>query len=370
MAEGQYDSAAKRWAGVGPYYAMFPTTFADTVVKKHTQRGDTVLDPFAGRGTAVFSAAVQGRIGIGIELNPVGWVYARTKLSPATQEEVEARIRGLGNMKHAFGLEAVMLPEFFRRCYCVDVRQYLLAARANLDWRRNHVDRTTMALLLVYLHGKAGSALSNQMRQAKAMSPEYAVRWWNEREMTPPVLEPVEFLVRRLKWRYAKGRFVVRGSKMYLDDSVRRLPELGVRVKEGRLGRASMLLTSPPYYGITNYFYDQWLRLWLLGGPPNALRDPGAGAHKAKFEHYENYKILLTKVFESSSELLTRNAVVYVRTDRREETFEPTKAILRLVFPKKRLTVVPRPFKRPTQTRLFGDKSEKVGEVDLILKAV
>ena len=28
----RYDTAASRWEGLGPYYAMFPTAFADGVV--------------------------------------------------------------------------------------------------------------------------------------------------------------------------------------------------------------------------------------------------------------------------------------------------------------------------------------------------
>ena len=31
--------------------------------------------------------------------------------------------------------------------------------------------------------------------------------------------------------------------------------------------KRTLFFTSPPYYGVTNYFYDQWLRFWLLGGP-------------------------------------------------------------------------------------------------------
>jgi DNA modification methylase len=91
-----YQTAARRWEGVGPYYAMFPTDFADRVVAKYTKPGDTVLDPFAGRGTAVFSAAHQGRRGLGIEINPVGWVYAKTKLGPAPRDAVARRLRELG----------------------------------------------------------------------------------------------------------------------------------------------------------------------------------------------------------------------------------------------------------------------------------
>ena len=76
----RYGTAADRWAGMGPYYAMFPSTFANEVVAKYSDIGDTVLDPFAGRGTALFSAVSAGRKAIGIELNPVGWIFSKTKL--------------------------------------------------------------------------------------------------------------------------------------------------------------------------------------------------------------------------------------------------------------------------------------------------
>jgi DNA modification methylase len=42
---GKYETPESRWAGVGPYYAMFPVEFADRIVLKHTSPGATVLDP-------------------------------------------------------------------------------------------------------------------------------------------------------------------------------------------------------------------------------------------------------------------------------------------------------------------------------------
>src|SRR3712207_6053363 len=91
-----YGRAIDRWAGVGPYYAMFPVPFADEVVQRYTAPGDAVLDPFAGRGTAVFSAAAHGRHGVGVELNPVGWIYGRAKLRSAPKEDVVRRLAELG----------------------------------------------------------------------------------------------------------------------------------------------------------------------------------------------------------------------------------------------------------------------------------
>jgi len=205
---------------------MFPTTFADWVIRSYSAEGDVVLDPFAGRGTSIFSAATQRRIAVGIEINPVGFLYARTKLQPAEIEAVEQRVKVIGQeaKRKAIVETARELPLFYRRCFSSEVRRFLVAARQRLDWRRSNVDRTTMAVILVYLHGKDGAALSNQMRQTKAMSPAYAIDWWKERALSPPEIDPVEFFKSRLIWRYAHGRPECEASSMYLGDSLQVLP--------------------------------------------------------------------------------------------------------------------------------------------------
>jgi len=367
MDRRTFETAAARWAGVGPYYAMFPVRFAESVVRRYTGPGDLVLDPFAGRGTAVFSAAVNDRASVGIELNPVGWVYARTKLSPATKADVSARVAEIGARMSRFRQAADALPEFFRVCFARKTRQFLLAARNELDWRRSRVDRTLMALLLVHLHGKRKDALSNQMRQTKSMSPDYAIAWWRHRGLRPPRIDPVEFVTKRLAWRYAKGLPEVRrDTKMFLGDSEKLLPLLHHRVQEGELSRASLLFTSPPYFSLTNYHYDQWLRLWLLGGQPTARRT-GGGAYRGKFEHRAVYGALLAHVFAAAAKILKRDGVVYVRTDRREATYRATVEALQHAFPKRKILRYARPFDGPTQTQLFGDRGKKVGEIDLVL---
>ena len=368
MAAGAYDSAAGRWQGVGPYYAMFPTHFADGVIAGYTKPGDIVLDPFAGRGTAVFSAAHQGRQGIGIEINPVGWVYGKTKLGPAARPEVTARIREIGELAPSYGEAAGALPEFFAHCFSARVRRYLLVARDNLDWRACPVDRTVMALMLVYLHGKQGAALSNQMRQTKSMAPDYAVRWWREHGLVPPDLDPVDFLLSRLRWRYARGLPGTDGSEMYLADSEQQigLIDLGLRERDARV---RLLFTSPPYFKLTNYHYDQWLRLWLLGGPPSANRVPGTSDLRGKFESIARYRLLLANVFGGAAKLMAPESVVYVRTGFGKQTYEITLQALGEAFPDHERVTRRRPYSKPTQTQLFGDSRVKAGEIDIVLSS-
>lgn len=361
---GKYSTAASRWAGVGPYYAMFPGAFADKVIARYTEPRDAILDPFSGRGTSIFSAAAMGRRGIGVEINPVGWVYSQAKLHPATEGSVIDRLVELSGLSRRYEDRAQNAPAFFHWCYRQNVLRFLLAARSHLDWRNRRTDWTVMAFLLINLHGKRADSLSNQMRQTKSMSPAYAVRWWRERGLKPPEVDAIEFLMKRLQWRYRKGIPHLEESRVYLGDSTTILPEVP-RYWGEQHKRARLLLTSPPYYGITNYHYDQWLRLWMLGGP--ALPRGGRGKYRGKFDNKPQYRQLLSDVFRGSKRLLRDDAVIYVRTDRRPLTLDMTVEVLKEIFPRHRVHRRFRPYVAPTQTRLFGHAEPKVGEVDLIL---
>jgi hypothetical protein len=361
-----YSSAIGRWSGVGPYYAMFPVPFAFEVVSRYSKPGGAVLDPFAGRASSIYAAAAQGRTGYGIEINPVGWLYGSVKLAPATKGRVLKRVEEIGKISNRVSQHMVnKLPEFFHLAYGQDVLKYLIAARKHLKWETSRIDATLMVVLLINLHGRRAQCISNQMRQGKAMDPAYAVRWWKSKNLKPPELDPVKFLNTRIEWRYAKGLPELEKAYIERGDSIAVLKNLSNRRRDVGIPKFDLLFTSPPYHGITNYFYDQWLRIWMLGGPS----EPSWSGKlwEKKFESKVEYRHLLENVFDGCAEYLTKDAVVYIRTDARPFTLETTQNILQEVFPKKRLYIVGRPFMKATQTALYGDKSAKPGEIDIIM---
>ena len=63
--------------------------------------------------------------------------------------------------------------------------------------------------------------------------------------------------------------------------------EITEKMIQNECSQYSLLFTSPPYCGITDYFMDQWLRLWLLGGPaePEYLKN----SHKGRFCNKDKY---------------------------------------------------------------------------------
>lgn len=361
-----YGTAYERWAGVGPYYAMFPASLASKVVQAYTVPGQRVLDPFAGRASSVFAGAANRRPSVGIEINPVGWIYGKTKLSPAPSEDVKTRLKEI--VAIASDLPANTggnLMEFFKYCFSESSLRFLIAARDNLDWRHTKVDRTLMALILIDLHGNRSRSFSNQMRQSKAMSPDYSVKWWRKRKMQPPQIDPQTFLEKKIQWRYAKGIPETADSTVLLGDSCYLMNRLCEQVASKNQKRFSLLFTSPPYIGISDYHKDQWLRLWMLGGEPNALRV--GEKHRGAFASRNAYKEMLSNVFAQAAEVMSQSGYVYVRTDARKLTFEITHDVLREAFPRWREKVVKRPYLSQTQTALYGDVSKKPGEKDIIL---
>lgn len=64
------------------YPAKFIPTLAAHLIKKNSDEGDLICDPFGGCGTSLVEAKVNGRYSIGIDINPLAALISRTKITP------------------------------------------------------------------------------------------------------------------------------------------------------------------------------------------------------------------------------------------------------------------------------------------------
>ena len=362
-----HHTAEARWARFGPYYAMFPVDFAFEVVEKFSKEGDYIIDPFAGRCSSIYAGGVLGRNSLGIEINPVGWLFGTVKLQPANQDDVIDRLLEVYGKRNEYTSQAEQMHEFYRICYCDEVLKFLLCAREILDWKNDKVDATLMSILLIYLHAKLGEGLSNQMRMTKSMGMNYSVQWWKSKGMSvPPEINPCAFIHKKIEWRYGKGKPQITAGRVVFGDSSQELKTIVNDAIDKNI-RFSLLFTSPPYCSITDYHIDQWLRLWLLGGTdnPQSLKEK----HKGRFVNRQDYYDLLDCIFGLCAKIMKTQSTVYVRTDKREFTFQSTLEILQKHFPGHQTQIIDKPLKEDTktQTKLYGDKSMKPGEVDIIM---
>ena len=89
----------RRWAAPQhyscSYMAMFPPSLPHYFIRRFTEPGDIILDPFSGRGTTVLEAIAQNRIGIGNDLNDLAYILSKGKVANPNLEDVLTRLNEL-----------------------------------------------------------------------------------------------------------------------------------------------------------------------------------------------------------------------------------------------------------------------------------
>lgn len=350
-----YASAARRWYGMGRYYAMFPPRFAFDAIKGLTRIGDRVLDPFCGRGNAPFAASVMGRPSFGIDINPVAWLYTAVKLNPAVNpDSVVKRLKAVGQAARIEDRRS--RSRFETMAWSPQVRAFLKAARRELEWRSSVIDRTLMAFVVLHMQDKRDQGLSNALWPTIACSPHYAVRWWSQHGLTrPPDIDPVVMLEKKIRRRYAYGTPPQSKGIAVLGDSADVLPQHSSFL-------ARLLITSPPYKGVTDYWNDHWVRLWALG---QSLKKDWK--RTANYENRICYRKLLEQIFVQSKRHLTEDASILVRSDRRHQTAAICKEILQQTWPDRCLFIRESSAQFKGVSMYHGRGGSKAQELDFLL---
>ena len=349
------NTAVGRWYGLGRWYAMFPPKFARDAILNLSCPGDLVIDPFCGRGNAPFAATVLGRASFGIDIHPLAWLWTAVKLGPEpNHERVVHRLSEIGRAVRPQDRRG--RTQFERMAWAPAVRAFLRAARRELDWKGSVTDRTLMAFIALHAQDKVKDGLSNQLSPTVAFSPSYAVRWWMQRGLThPPDVEPVEFLTAKIERRYQFGTpSQTRGDALLGDagDVLQVSPPLN----------AGLLITSPPYRGVTDYWNDHWLRLWLLG-----YQMRKNWKKSARYSGAVAYQRLIGSTFGAARRHLAPGATVLVRCDQRRQTADICAEALKSVWPNQQI------FVRETNAPYDGVSSQhgrggsKAKEIDLVL---
>ena len=348
-------TAAGRWYGFGRYYAMFPQSFIHDAVINLSKLEETVLDPFCGRGNGPFAATVLGRNSLGIDVNPIAWLFAAAKLEPApTPEQVTVRLSEVARARRPSDRRS--RSRFQTMAWAPAVRALLKAARRELDWRDSIVDRTLMAFITLHMQDKQGAGLSNVMSPTIAYSPTYAVKWWTEKGLLrPPDVDPVAMLEDKIRRRYQHGVPAQASGTVLLGDSRQELPQQ-------HNADAALLVTSPPYCGVTDYWNDHWIRLWMLGYP---LRK--SWTKSARFENQKDYLDLITRVFQESKKHLKKRAAILVRSDQRRNTAEMCVAAMKEVWPDRQLLARRTTAPHAGISNNHGRGGRKAKEIDLLI---
>jgi hypothetical protein len=328
------------------YLASFPAALAHAFIARYSRPGDVVFDPFSGRGTTPLQASVEGRIGVGNDLNPFAHLLTSAKVEPAASAEARTR---LTTLRLGFGREAAgwhvladrliadpanpdahvpgagsshrpsdgdepISTEVVLAFHRLTLAQ-LLFVRASLR-RDDRVDRFLLAALTGILHGKSASYLSEVMPNTFSMAPRYVREYVARTGFRSPERDVFACLGLKLDRLYRQP--LPRAPGVALLGDAR---DAGARAREALRSRslpqaARLVVGSPPYLRVVKYGYYNWLRAWLCGYDPRAIDAALDDAH-----HREPYLLFLRDVLAGLRPALTDDAVVVlvigdVETDR------------------------------------------------------
>lgn len=236
----------------------FPPSLAYYFIMKYSKPGDKVLDPFSGKGTAPLEACLNNRIGIGNDLAPEAYVLTRAKTRPVRYREVLDWIESAKPkvIQRASNYSIDDVEEKVKVFYSKYTLRQILAVRDLINELEDEdLSNFLKALMLGILHGPSNIHLSIKSSHSFSMSPGYVKRYVKEYGFRKPRRDVLKCLKLKAERVFRDGIPALRGSA-YMNDA-RSLP-----LEEEEV---DLVITSPPYFNMQTYAWDNWLRLWFLG---------------------------------------------------------------------------------------------------------
>jgi DNA modification methylase len=283
------------------YRACFKPQLPRFFIEQLTQPGDTVLDPFMGRGTTLVEAVLMNRYAVGCDINPLSRIICEPRLNPPELEEVANRLESLDlNYKGSWPED---LEVFYHRKTLVELcalRQYF-AQRGNkmdaADWwiqmvATNRLTGHSPGFFSVYTMPPNQAVTADRQRLINAkrkQTPEYRDVKSIILKKSRTLLKEINSLNRESFETYgAKSKIVVGSSH-----------DIG-GIKPGSV---NLVVTSPPFLDVVDYATDNWLRSWFNNIDPHTI--PITILRKV-----EDWRSYMTKTFARLKTLLKKGGYV------------------------------------------------------------
>ena len=239
-----------------PYQACFAPQIPEFFIKNFSNEGDVVLDPFCGRGTTVFEANQQNRIGIGVDVSPLALEIAKSKLKNVTYEQVKERLYQID-----FSKENLDGYKEFKDIYHPKTYSQIMNLKEQLTG--SSVDTLIRSVVFGRLHGHSNGFFSVWTFNVISFSKERIKRQSEKRGLKPDFRDIVPRILKKAKTVLENPVIGQPKSKLFKSDS-RTLP-----IKSDSV---DLVVTSPPFLNVINYIDDNWLRFWFLGFNKEELR--------------------------------------------------------------------------------------------------
>lgn len=248
------------------YRACFKAQLPEFFIDRLTRPGDSVFDPFMGRGTTPVQAALMGRRAHGNDVNPLAVLLARPRLATVSLRDVADALASVdweGGRITREDLLAFYHPATLRR---IEALRRWLDVRVPLG--ADDIDPVADWIRMIAINRLSGH--SPGFFSGRSMPPNQAVSLKAQQRINAKLgTAPPERDV---------GQVILKKSRALLRDgcvagapagSLHTGPAWHVpAIPDGAI---DLVVTSPPFLDIVQYAADNWLRCWFAGIDPESV---------------------------------------------------------------------------------------------------
>ena len=267
------------------YRACYKPQLPHFFIDLFTEEGDTVYDPFAGRGTTLIEAALMGRNIVGNDVNPLSRLLTEPRLNIPTMVEIEKRLDEIKFNQ----LEAdIDLSMFFHK----DTESEITSLKNQLE--DSDVDNWIRMVATNRLTGHSAGFFSGYTLPPNQAASQKSQKVINNRlGINPPYKNTKEIIIKKSKSL----------QRNLSSEAIEKLRKIGLSAvlscEDSRetthipSSSVNLTVTSPPFLNIVRYADDNWLRCWF-----NDIDVKKIGKRISLCRDVESWSDLMSSVFE------------------------------------------------------------------------
>lgn len=273
------------------YQGKLKPAIAHQLVSTFVPEGGSLFDPFCGVGTIPFEAALNNRLGLGMDISAMAYYISQAKLGAILQADAYSYLDRLSEFigthsidahyyaKHAdFGLNKTLKEYYEEQTF----KEILLSRMFFNAYTPDTPSKmVVIASFLHILHGNRPYALSRKSHPITPYAPTGDFVYKN-------VMEKLTAKVKKyftgITAPFVPGRIFFQDATTPWPDDITNL---------------DAIITSPPFFDSTRFYSANWIRLWFSGWEPeDFITMPKLYVDEIQKKHFNIYDKILSQAKE------------------------------------------------------------------------
>jgi DNA modification methylase len=284
----------------------FPSQIPALAVRRLTSAGQTVLDPFVGSGTTVVETQWSGRCGVGVDVNPIACLAARSKVLVEQGQQIASALDDVAlklratwdSIRPATSPRTVQLDKWYTPQTGNSLRKL---------WEFIAADKGVLSVILQAAFSSILLAACRETRHWGYVCDNSKPKDHRERDVLQLYIDSLTryrnaYLARDQAVQQAL--FPVEILEGNAVDVLQKLPSSSI----------DCIVTSPPYFGVADYVKSQRLSHEWFGQEiePRRLLEIGARSKRHRRSAIADYTTELIGVFSECFRVSRKGAYALI----------------------------------------------------------